>query len=190
MQDKDLINKIINNDRDAFRIFVDKYQKLVFNVCYNFLNNRYDADDITQEVFIEVYNKANTFKFESKISTWLYRIATNKSLNLIRKLKKEKIIKSIDNMFSPDSEKSIDIIDNRNKIAQEEIEHNEMRDILYSALGKLPKNQSTAFKLHKFENLAYKEIAEIMELSLSAVESLIHRAGKNLRKKLSNYYYS
>ena len=190
MQDKDLINKIINNDRDAFRIFVDKYQNMVFNVCYNFLNNRFDADDITQEVFIEVYNKANTFKFESKISTWIYRIATNKSLNHIRKMKKEKLLKSIDSFFSPDDEKSIDIIDNRNKIAHEELEHDEMRDILHMALNKLPKNQSTAFKLHKFENLAYKEIADIMELSLSAVESLIHRAGKNLRKKLSNYYYS
>lgn len=99
MQDKDLINKIINNDRDAFRIFVDKYQNMVFNVCYNFLNNRFDADDITQEVFIEVYNKANTFKFESKISTWIYRIATNKSLNHIRKMKKEKLLKSIDSFF-------------------------------------------------------------------------------------------
>jgi RNA polymerase sigma-70 factor (ECF subfamily) len=171
MEDKILIEKIINQDHRAFKELVDKYSSLVINTCKSFVHDPDDAQDIAQDVFIEIYQSIHKFREEAKISTWLYRISVNKSLNFMNSEKEE-----------------IDIPASNSQNADAEIENEERKNILYKAIESLTYNQKIAFTLNKFEDVSYKEIAEIMDLSLSSVESLIHRAKINLQKKLINYY--
>ncbi|MFC2114497.1 RNA polymerase sigma factor [Bacteroidota bacterium] len=175
-----LLEGVINRDEDSFRIFVERYQDFVFNISYQFLKDKNDADDIAQEVFIKVYESAHTFRKESKISTWLYRITVNKSLNFIRSRKRFSLIERLDNLLNEDGEFNSAVI------SPQVDEHTESQKsiLLHSALNTLPEKQRTAFTLSKIENLSYKEIADIMETSLSSVESLIHRAKIGLQKKL------
>src|SRR5512145_2582027 len=111
MTDPELIKKLIDRDDLAFRVLVTNYQALVFNACYNLIRVREDAEDIAQDVFIEIYESIHLFRNESKLSTWLYRIAINKSLNHIRKNKWKNKINSIEQFFTGDKNKSLDIED-------------------------------------------------------------------------------
>ncbi|MBE9481281.1 MAG: sigma-70 family RNA polymerase sigma factor [Bacteroidetes bacterium] len=188
MEDKILIDKIINHDHQAFKELVDKYSSLVINTCKSFVHDLDDAQDIAQDVFIEIYQSIHKFREEAKISTWLYRISVNKSLNFIRKRKKNILFKSIEQFFLNSEKEEIDILASNSQNADAEIDNEERKKILYKAIESLTYNQKIAFTLNKFEDISYKEIAEIMDLSLSSVESLIHRAKINLQKKLINYY--
>jgi len=188
MSDSELTDRIRNHDQQAFKMVFDKYQIKVFNTCMGFLHNKNDAEDITQEVFIEIYKSINKFRKDSKLSTWIYRIAVNKSLNFIRDNKKSNWLKSIETLFPGAKNPEIAIKDNINDDPGKTIENKERAVMLHKAIGSLPKNQKIAFTMNKYEDLSYKQIAEVMGLSLSSVESLIHRAKINLQKKLLNYY--
>ncbi len=174
-------------DEGAFREIVEKYKSLVYNACYHILQNSIDSEDISQEVFIEVFESIDKFRNESKLSTWLYRISINKSLNHNRKQKWKSGIKSID-ILSGNNNKLIEIEDKNVGNSPFSIEYKERNQVLQNALNSLAENQRIAFTLSKFEELSYQQISEIMNLSLSSVESLIHRAKLNLQKKLVNYY--
>ena len=189
MNDSELIKRLCARDEGAFREIVDKYKTLVYNACYHILQNRTEAEDISQEVFIEVYESIDKFRNESKLSTWLYRISINKSLNHYRKFKWKSVINSIDNFSGNNSnQKIIEIEDKNANNSPYSIEYKERNQVLQKAINSLSENQRIAFTLSKFEELPYKQISEIMNLSLSSVESLIHRAKTNLQKKLVNYY--
>ncbi|MFA6924360.1 MAG: RNA polymerase sigma factor [Bacteroidales bacterium] len=168
----------------AFYDFKDK----VFSTCMGFVHNTEDAEDLVQEIFIEVYNSLEKFRYESKISTWIYRITVNKSLNYIRKQKRKNIIQTIELLFDfrkvEFKESQISSLEQ----SQSKIENKELSLVLKNALNTLTGNQKTAFVLCKYDELSYQEIAEVMNISTSSVESLIHRAKINLQKKLLNYY--
>ena len=190
MEEQDLLNKLKKGNEESFRLVVDKYQRLVLNSCYRFVLNRETAEDLTQEVFIEVYRSINMFRGESKISTWIYRIAISKSLDYLKSKKRKKrfvVLKSL-----TDSETSRNkfeqIPDNNNLGPQMIIENEDRIKILAAAVDKLPENQKIAFTLSKYDEMSYQEIAEVLDLTISSVESLIHRAKVNLKKKLYKYY--
>ncbi|OFX19249.1 MAG: hypothetical protein A2041_06285 [Bacteroidetes bacterium GWA2_31_9b] len=186
MNDNELLEKIAQKDEQAFRIFVEKYHPLVLNVCNNILNNYDDSMDISQEVFIKIYETIDKFRGESKISTWLYRIAVNKSLNYLRSKKHQKWFSSLDVIFGDESKKQ-DIADNT-PIIGDQIETDENKKALQHAINRLPDKQKTAITLNSFEELPYKEIAEIMMISVTEVGVLINRAKQNLNKYIVNYY--
>ncbi|MFN8256373.1 MAG: sigma-70 family RNA polymerase sigma factor [Bacteroidales bacterium] len=186
MDDKYLLDLIRKGDKNAFKELVLKYQSLVINTCHSFLRNRKDAEDVAQEVFIEVFKSISNFRQESKLSTWLYRISVNKSLNYLRDNKKNSWFQSLDLLFEVEKNLPNNFSDTENP--GDIVEKDECSDAIYKAINSLPDNQKTSFNLHKLENLSYKEIAEIMDVSLSSVESLIFRAKKNLQKKLILYY--
>jgi RNA polymerase sigma-70 factor (ECF subfamily) len=186
MEDNVLVNLIKENNQAAFKELVNKYQTLVINTCNGFVHNYEDAQDIAQDVFIEVHRSINKFRLESKISTWLYRISVNKSINYIRDNKKNKWSLSLDFLFEKDVDKGND--SNLEESPQEMIEKEEKVKMLYNAIDSLPENQKIAFTLFKYDDLSYKEIAEVMNLSLSSIESLIFRAKSNLQKKLISLY--
>ena len=181
MTDKELIEGIKTQDKQTFRELVDTYQIMVRNTCLGFVNNYEDAEDLAQEVFIEAFNSIDRFRGDAKLSTWLYRIAINKSLNFLRNNKKKRAGKDLDT--------NLNLMDN-SKYANPELKiyNSESKAAIKKALRSLPRNQRIAFVLNKQEDLSYKEIAEIMNTSLSSVESLIHRAKLNLQKKLINFY--
>jgi RNA polymerase sigma-70 factor (ECF subfamily) len=184
MNDDELIQEIAAKDHTAFKVLVDRYQALVVNTCYNLLGNRQDAEDVAQEVFVKVYQEARGFRAESKISTWLYRIAVNLSLNHRRKQKWDRYLDIF--AFSKDRrENPAEVLEAPEEDRPDrQLEKKERSRILREALETLPGRQRVAMILHKFEGLSYQEIAEVLQTSLSAVESLIHRGKVNLQKKL------
>ncbi|HEX5667982.1 MAG TPA: RNA polymerase sigma factor [Chitinophagaceae bacterium] len=181
-----LVERLKKGDESAFRTIVETRKDLVFNTALGLLQNAEDAEDITQEVFIKVYESVHQFKGESAFSTWLYKIAVTKSLELIRSRKRKKRFAFITGILGDNNELRHDPPEFLHPGVQ--LDNRERSATLFKAIAKLPENQRVAFTLHKVEGIPYLEISEIMQLSISAVESLIHRAKSNLRKDLENYY--
>lgn len=189
MEDFELINKFKNGDNESFRIIVDKYQKYVLNICFKFTRNKETTEDLAQEVFIEVYRSINNFRGDSKLSTWIYRIAVTKSLDYLKSQKREKRFAVIKSLFvENDIEKETGSLSDLESNPQMKIEEEDRIKILSIALESLPPKQRVAIMLSKYDELSYQEIADILGTTISSVESLIHRAKVNLRKKLYNYY--
>ncbi|HOY31851.1 MAG TPA: RNA polymerase sigma factor [Bacteroidales bacterium] len=182
MDDLVLINDSIAGDEKAFRAFAEKYAGLIFRVIRSFGISREDAEDLSQDVFIDIYKNIRKFRKEAEVSTWLYRIAINRSINYVNKSKRSKWMKRNQG----------DLKDYDNRVFDESSEmkfmDNEQKRILYYTIDKLPENQKIAFTLNKIDELSYKEIADIMNISVSSVESLIHRAKQNLQKRLLNFF--
>lgn len=170
-----------------FRELVETYQAKVRNICFRYVNNIDDADDIAQEVFIQVFESISHFREEAQISTWVYRIAVNKSLDFIRRKNRKKRFAQLTSIFKAGEEEQIIEIPSYNT-PDKDLDDKERKEVLDLALGKIPENQKTAIVLSKYEGFSNSEIAKIMNLSLSAVEALIHRAKKNLHKELYNYF--
>ncbi len=171
-----------------FQSIVEKLQEKVRNTCFRYVNNVDDADDIAQEVFIQVYESMNNFREDSQISTWVYRIAVNKSLDFLRSKKRKKRFGQLTSLFRS-TEEGEEIVEIPSYgTPQQELEDKERKEVLDWAISKLPDNQKTAIILSKYDGFSNKEITEIMDLSLSAVEALMHRAKKGLQKQLKNYF--
>ena len=179
--DSELVQKIKNNDYTAFRTFYELYKDLTYNVCYRILNNKDDAEDATQDVFIKVFKSIQKFRGDAKLSTWLYQIAVNISLNYARR---KKIIAFLSLDFLLGKEEYF--VDTSSVSPHDELEKNESEMQVQQAINTLPARQRTAVILQRYEGLSYKEIAEIMKTSLSAVESLLHHAKENLADRLLN----
>lgn len=187
MNEKTLLENIRSGDPAAFKELVERYQDRVMNTCYGFLKNREDAEDTAQEVFIEVYKSIADFREEAKLSTWIYRIAITKSLDLIRWRNRKKRFDRIRNILRSGYE--VEQIPASSRANPESnFESQERMRILHQAIDSLPESQKIALTLSKFEGLRNGEIAEIMGTSLSSVEALIHRAKRNLKRKLHSYF--
>ncbi|KAA3612700.1 MAG: RNA polymerase sigma factor [Calditrichaeota bacterium] len=170
-----------------FRSIVESHQEKVRTTCFRYVHNAEDADDIAQEVFVQVYESLTHFREDAELSTWIYRIAVNKSLDFLRKKKRKKRFAQLTTLFGFDEGKE-EIILPASGDPQQDMEANEQKHVLNTAIERLPENQQTVITLSKYQGFSNKEIADIMKLSLSAVEALMHRAKKNLHKRLYNYY--
>ncbi len=177
-----LIEQLKQGDGAAFKTIVDTYQNMVYNACLSIVKNEEDAEDLAQEVFVQVYQSIKSFKGESKLSTWLYRIATTKSLDHERKKKRKKRFGFVKSIFGEDAQVEVNPPDFHHPGVV--LDQKENAAILFKAIDKLPDNQRIAFILNKIEGLSYQEISEVMQTTISAIESLLHRAKNNLRKIL------
>lgn len=186
MTEEDLIKGIQAGNEEAFRVLFDTFRQRVFNTCNSIIHNATDSDDLVQEVFVEIYRSSAKFRGDSRLSTWIYRIAFNKSLNHMRQLNRRKWYQSIENLAGLNLKQTIHTPGMKQPDA--ELEEKQKSERLHAAIDDLPENQRTAFLLNKYEDLSYMEIAEVMNTSHSAVESLIHRAKTNLQKKLYSFY--
>jgi RNA polymerase sigma-70 factor, ECF subfamily len=187
MDDIEIIKRLKDGDDETFRVVVEKYQKMVLNCSYKFLRNRESAEDITQEVFLQVFESITSFRADSKLSTWIYRITVTKSLNHLKSLKRKKRFAMLISLFGEDKvEQRISASENMNPIKG--LENQERARVLNLALEKLPENQRIAFTLSKINEMSYEEISSVLNTSISSVESLIHRAKTNLKKILFTYY--
>ncbi|TCD48871.1 RNA polymerase sigma factor [Chlorobium sp. N1] len=172
---------------EQFKRIVAEHQDMVVGTCYRFVFNREDAEDIAQEVFVEVYRSLDRFREESKLSTWIYRIAVTKSLDHLRRLKRKKRFSSLKRMIGAE-DPTVNIAAPAKETPEEALEDTERVQVLQEALQSLPDSQKTAFLLSKQDGYSNQEIAEIMQTSVSAVESLVHRAKKKLQELLEEYY--
>lgn len=185
---KQLLERLRNGDERAFETLVKAHQVRVYNVCLSLLKNEEDAEDIAQEVFVEVLRKIRTFRGDSKLSTWLYRISINKSLEELRRRSRKRRWAQITSLWGESGEDLNVAKDFEHPGVI--LEHKEKAKILFDCIDALPANQQVAFTLHKVEGLPYGEVAVVMQLTISAVESLLFRARKNLKKSLAGYYYA
>lgn len=188
--DDEFIADFIAGKASAFEKTLKLYKELVLNIAYRFLQDRTEAEDVAQEVFLRVYRSAKTYKPRAKFSTWLYKITANVCLNRLREKKR----------FTNDFQKGgpdlcgeyaspLNSPVNPASHPSEEFEKKEMQKIVKAALQVLPPNQRLAVIFKKFQGLSYQEIADILDCSIPAVDSLLQRAKNNLRKALSPYVH-
>ena len=186
MTEWNLIEQLRQGDDAAFRKIVDTSQGLVYNTALGIVQSAEDAEDVAQEVFVQLYESIHSFKGESKLSTWLYRITVSKAMDHLRKKKRKKRFAFLQSLFGANDELVHDPPDFVHPGVT--LDNKEKASVLFKAIDQLPANQKVAFTLHQVEGLSYLEISEIMKTSVASVESLLHRARKNLRKNLEMYY--
>lgn len=189
MDEKELIERIRNGEESAVRILVDRYQAKILRTSRGFVRNDEDARDITQEVFIDIIRNIHRFRFQSGLNTWIYRITVNRSLNHLRSNRKRTNSLSLDRENEMGSSPAASNLPDHNQPdPMQRLEQSDRSRILHEAIESLPERQRTAFVLAEYEDLPYKEIAGVMNLSVASVESLLFRARKNLQKKLWHCY--
>lgn len=182
-----LITELREGKPSAYNELVKQFADKVYNTSISILQNEEDAEDNTQEVFIEVFRSLNNFKGDSKLSTWIYRITVTKALEFLRKKKSKKRFAVVKSLFWLESViPETDVQHFYHPGIQ--LENKERSAILFAAIDKLADSQKTAFILHKVEGLSYAEVAEVMKTSVPSIESLLFRAKQNLQKILGEYY--
>ena len=173
------------DNQSRFEKLYHEFQKLVYNVALNYLQNTEDAEEVTQDVFVKVYNSLGNFNQKSSYKTWIYRITINQCLDFLKQKNSQK-------RFFIFGKKSQNEQEYLNKSTFEHpgilMEQQEDAKILFEIINTLTENQRTAFLLSKLDGVSNTEIAEIMQLSISSVESLIFRAKNNLKEKLADKF--
>ncbi|MBC3847156.1 RNA polymerase sigma factor [Winogradskyella echinorum] len=188
MKETEFITELKSKSPKAYSALLDMFQQKVFGTCISFVPNREDAEDIAQDVFMEVFNSISKFKGDSKLSTWIYRITTNKCLEFIRKKNTKKrfaFLQSITGNAVPMDKTDYFTEMNHPGIL---LENKELNATLFKAINSLAESQRVVFTLHKIDGKSYQEVAEITKRSLSSIESVMFRAKKNLQNTLENYY--
>lgn len=174
-QEHELVRQILNGDKERYALIVKAYQEPVANLCYKLAGNQLEVEEVVQQVFVELYMALPRFRYQSKLSTFIYRIAVNvitKGLNRARRhLSYELTV--------------VDEGEDYQHSREEQLEQEEQHRRLRQAIGKLKLEQRTALVLSAFKGLSYQDIAEVMQVSLSKVESLIFRAKKNVYKMMT-----
>ncbi len=169
------IEQLQRGDKEAMRVFVNENQHVIYRTCLAYLQNEHDAADLTQNVFLKAFEKLEQYKGDSKISTWLTRIAINLSINYLRDNKKRLEQVDIADINLPDES------NNSEKTRQ-------TKKAVRKAIFSLPEKQRKVFILHFYLELSYKDISEITGLSVSSLESLLFRSRKKLKVLLEKYY--
>ncbi len=176
--DLQILQAIASGRQQAFRMLYARYADRVYNIALSYTKNAEDAEEIVQDVFVKIHKSASMFKGQSAVKTWIYRIAINATLNYLKKQQRFTVFKST---FS--RTKSVEF--NHPGVL---LENKENAARLYQVIDGLPDSQKTAFILSYIEDLPRKEVAHIMETSLKAVESLLHRAKRDMRIELEKIY--
>jgi RNA polymerase sigma factor (sigma-70 family) len=172
-------------NQSRFEKLYHEYKKLVFNVALNYLQNVEDAEEITQDVFVKIYNSLDNFNQKSSYKTWIYRITINQCLDYIKQKNSQKRFFIFGKKSQNEHEYlTISTFEHPGIL----MENKEEAAILFEVINTLTENQRTAFLLSKLDGLSNPEISEIMQLSISSVESLVFRAKAILQEKLADKF--
>ena len=183
-----LMLRVKRGDREAFAGLVEKYKQPVMNFIYRSLRDETEAEDLAQNVFLQVYKSRSRYKQTAKFSTWLFTIARNLCLNELRRRSRHPA-ESIEETHAEndDQRRSGNTRTNRRLAPPEKLLQGELVQKIEEALAGLPENQRSAILLCRQEELSYEEIADVLDCSLSATKSLIHRGRETLKEKLKRY---
>ncbi len=181
------MRKIRRGDREAFATLVDKYKQPVINFTARILNDSHEAEDIAQNVFIQVHKAADRYDVSARFSTWLFTIARNLCLNELRRRSRHPAESMDANLEADEEHPARQIEDASVPSPPDAAMHGELKEKIQSALATLPENQRTALLLCQQNELSYEEIAKVVGSSLSATKSLIFRARETLKQKLKPY---
>jgi RNA polymerase sigma-70 factor, ECF subfamily len=187
--DVTLMLRVKNGDHEAFRELIERHQRAVINVIHRAIGDAWEAEDLAQRVFIQIYRSAARYKPTAKFTTWMFTITHNTILNEHRRRARH-AAQSLDALEQPDDsdEPGRQVADNRAVDPSREIVERELQEKIQAAIQALPDAQRTAVVLCRFEGLAYEEIAEVLHCSVSAVKSLLHRARQTLKDELRSWY--
>jgi RNA polymerase sigma-70 factor (ECF subfamily) len=185
--DAALMFRVKRGDRAAFTDLVEKYQQPVMNLVYHTLRDEIEAEDLAQNVFLQVYKSRHRYKRTAKFSTWLFTIARNLCLNEIRRRSRHPAESIEETQTEHEDQPQRQYEDKSQMAPPEKLLHGELAQKIEAALAELPENQRTALLLCRQGELSYEEIAEILDCSLSATKSLIHRGRETLKEKLKPY---
>ncbi len=178
--EQEFVERLKNAEEKAYKELIDTYKNKILKTALSFVPFFEDAEDITQEVFIEVFRSIKKFRQDSSLSTWIYRISVNKSINYTKKNRKYFENKSINDYYAFENIQS----QNDSNETLYNMESKQLAQLIHNALQTLNEKQRTVFVMHKIEGIPYKEISNLLGISLSSVESLMHRAKLKLQKKL------
>lgn len=191
-QDPDaaLMLLVKQGDRDAFAVLVNKYKQPIMNLVYRSLADATEAEDLAQHVFLQVFKSAHRYEVAAKFSTWIFTIARNLCLNEIRRRSRHPADSLDETHPDNDEQPARQIQDTKNFSPPDAALHGELEDKIEQALSELPENQRTAIQLCRQDELSYEEIAKVLDCSVSATKSLIHRGRETLKQKLKPYLRS
>lgn len=188
--DTELMLRVKRGDEAAFAELVDKYKQPVINMLYRTLRDATEAEDLAQTTFVQVFKSADRYRVEAKFSTWLYTIARNLCLNEIRRRSRHPA-ESLDATMETQEEAPARQFEDKATVgAPDQLLRGELTAKVEEALASLPENQRTAILLFKEQEMSYEEISKILDCSLSATKSLIHRGRETLKQKLKPYLKS
>ena len=181
-----LLTSIINGDERAVQQLVDMYRTRVYNTILGLVQNKQDAEELAQDVFVEVISAATRFRGESSLGTWIYRIAVNTSLDHLKKKKRKKRFAFLSSLWDDAMQPVIQPADFVHPGVV--LEKQEESIFFFKALEQLPESQKTAIILVSLEGLSYEEAGQVMKTTVSSLESLLVRGKQNLKKYLAQYY--
>ncbi|WP_223847421.1 RNA polymerase sigma factor [Hymenobacter montanus] len=180
--DAELVAQLQGGSAVAFRALVERYQGRVYRTALSLLRSPEEAEDVTQEVFLEVYQTIGRFRGEASLSTWLYRLATSRALKIQRKARTKKRFAVLTSLFGTGNEVLHDPPNHRHPLTL--LEGQEQMQELLDAIARLPATQQVAFTLRHEQELSHEEIAAVLQATIPAVESLLFRARQSLRRFL------
>lgn len=187
LSDYELFLQLVKGDENSLAELILRYQNKVYNTSLSYLQNNEEAEEVAMDVFLELFQSAANFRGESSVSTWIYRITINKSLDKLKYRNRKKRLVWISSIFSNEEGELL-----RDQPHFEHpgilLENKEKSVLLFKAIDQLPEKQKSAYLLSYVEMLPQNEVAQILETSVGAVESLLQRAKVKLRKELEKYY--
>jgi RNA polymerase sigma-70 factor (ECF subfamily) len=186
-RDAELMLRVKQGDTAAFEELVEKYKQPVVNLIARTLNDPVEAEDLAQNVFVQVFKSAHRYRVAARFSTWLYTIARNLCLNEIRRRSRHPTESLDTNRFEPDVAPPRQFEDPRVFSPPDAVLQDELQAKILEAVGALPENQRTAILLFREEEMSYEEISTVLHCSLSATKSLIHRGRETLKERLKPY---
>lgn len=182
--DNESVRRFLNGDRTAFYEIVEKYKKKVYFIALDVTGDHHEAEDISQEVFIKMFRFIHKFRMDSKLSSWIYQITINTSIDAIRKNRKKNVLMENAQMESLPSDPAVPGASPESQAALDML-HQRIR----TALPKLSKKEHSVFVMRYFNDFKSVEIAEILNISVNTIKTLLLRGKKKLRKELANYHW-
>ena len=178
------VHKTVEGDVEAFNELVNRHHTKIYGLAYRMLGNSEDAQDATQETFLEAYKSIKSFRFQSQFGTWLYKVGLNTCNQIIRKAKSRNRM-----MDAYTEEKSVRGMTETREIPERLAIKTEQSELVQAAIDRLPPKQKEVVTLFYMQHLKYKEIAEILDCSIGTVASRLNKAMQNLKVKLERHYY-
>lgn len=187
--DAELMLRFQRGDEEAFAALVRRFQDRIVSLAYRYLGSAADAEDLAQEVFLRVYRAKESYEPSARFSTWIYRIASNTSLNHLRGRKARRKVSGA-MPSTDDGDPAAGAADPDAEAPGDRLEKDELARVLRRIVDDLPDRQRIAILLNKYEGLGYEDVAAAMDLSVMAVKSLLTRARVNIKEKLEPYLTS
>lgn len=174
-EENDIIRRILEGNKQEYKVLVCRYQAAVYNILYRILQQQAEAEELAQDVFVKAYEKLGTFNYQSKFFSWIYRIAINTAISHQKQAKRLLHPEQMPEKGGPNQE--------------DEVMGNERNTLLRAAVSELKEKYHTVIVLHYFEQLSYAEMAEVLQLPEKKIKSRLFDARRMLYKKLEKHAY-